>query len=44
MKAIELIRSVIFHLDISDHLDAEDILNISSKLKEALRELEVDKL
>lgn len=33
---IELIEQVIDYLEISDHLDAEDILNISAKLREAL--------
>jgi len=35
-----LIKQVIDYLEISDSLDAEDILNISAKLREALRKLE----
>jgi len=34
---IKLIEQVIDYLEISDHLDAEDVLNISVKLREALR-------
>jgi len=32
-----LIKQVIDYLEISDSLDAEDILNISAKLRKALR-------
>jgi len=34
---IKLIEQVVNYLEISDHLDAEDILNITAKLREALR-------
>jgi len=38
-----LIKQVIDYLEISDHLDAEDILNIKVKLREALRLLDEER-
>jgi len=36
---IQLIEQVVNYLEISDHLDAEDVLNVSAKLREALKQL-----
>ena len=38
-SVVELLEQVINYLEISDRLDAEDILSISAKLREALRML-----
>jgi len=38
-SVVELLEQVVNYLEISDKLDAEDILNISAKVREALRML-----